>query len=379
MIEVKENKVLADGEYARVIVKDGGDDNNVYDAAILRQDEKLFLLSDNIRRNGYPCDMRARELIGFRFSWVLNGDAKVKTFVDACTDIELKVLSIGDKKFKKAKFIPDMYARRYSTDVQYSGFHGYHSHRGQKNNELLKANPKYKFGIELEVEFPSYSSREDFVRKVSNWFYCERDGSLNDGGCEVITIPLHPNDAKSGEFWEGLTSNLVRASVSNRTGLHVHVSKTVLGDGDAYEENLGKLLFAYHHYWNESPYNVKIFGRERGYHASEGKTNHGKAVELLGPEVLKESEIKSKVTKAMIRHSEHDRYFDINITNDHTIEFRKGLATLDPNRIAMLVEYVELLCKYAIKTSWHKISTDSIKDFLQKNAKNNILKTILSE
>jgi hypothetical protein len=238
----------------------------------------------------------------------------------------------------------------------------------------------HRFGIELEVEFNTEDQKDEFAEKKSNWFYLEHDGSL-DGctGIEIITIPLLPKDAKSEDFWKPLTSYLDGKASSWDTstcGLHVHIGREILGRNEAERsESLGKLLYLYHHYIKDTRLNINIYGRERGYEDTDGKTPLGDAAKKFGSKILKDKDCAEKVRTEMIDKSQHGgRYFDINIQNNATIEFRKGRGSINPKRIAMVVEYSERLALYAKSTPWGQISYDDFVKYLRATTQNEEIK-----
>ena len=89
--------------------------------------------------------------------------------------------------------------------------------------------------------------------------------------------------------------------------------------------------------------------------------------------------MKDKVKSAMIQKSEQDRYFDINLRNEETIEFRKGRGSINPYRISMVVDYCEKMCLYAKSTPWVQIGYDDFVKFLTSTVKNTSLKKIIEE
>ena len=275
-------------------------------------------------------------------------------------------------------FILDSYEKR----MIYTGMQGYHDHHGDYLNMPNVPHRGHRIGVELEVEFKNDDYREDFCDKTSNWFYLERDGSLGSYGCEIITIPLRPIDAKSEEFWTPLTNHLSPRAKSwdtGRCGLHVHIGREILGRNPEEEsETLGKLLYLYHSFVKDTRMNIKIYGRDRGYHDQDGKTRESESAKHLGSEVLKIKSVKDRVKTSMIRHADTDRYFDINIRNEHTIEFRKGRGSINPKRIAMVVDYCERLCIYAKMTPWVQISYEDFVKFLKSTVTNSNLLEIVN-
>jgi hypothetical protein len=271
-------------------------------------------------------------------------------------------------------------AEGYTQDIMFSDEHGYHYHHGRPMNRPIELYRGHRIGIELEVEFHTESQKDEFAEKKSNWFYLEHDGSL-DGctGIEIITIPLLPKDAKNKDFWKPLTSYLggVASSWDTSTcGLHVHIGREILGRNEAERsESLGKLLYLYHHYVKDTRLNINIYGRERGYSDTDGKTHIGDAAKIFGSKILKDRDCAEKVRTEMINKSQRGgRYFDINIQNNATIEFRKGRGSINPKRIAMVVEYSERLALYAKSTPWGQISYEDFIKYLRATTQNEEIK-----
>ena len=262
---------------------------------------------------------------------------------------------------------------KYERTVTYKGVHGYHHHHGGTPNAPLKSVRGHKIGVELEVEFKSRDGKIKWNdRAKSNWFYSERDGSLNDStGVEIITIPMNPRDIKARTTWEplvGYLSDKAKSWDSPRCGLHVHIGREILGSNpEQQSETIGKLLYLYHHFVNGTDMNTKIFGRSHAYNEKDGKTREGAAVATLGSGVLKLKEVKDTLKKGMIEKSSSDRYFDINLQNTHTIEFRKGRGSIKASRIIMVIEYCEMLCKYAKSAKWEEISKDKFVEYVVSN------------
>ena len=315
------------------------------------------------------------------------GDCSIKHIVnpsgfDTCTDFTLvgiineqNQLVTPDNTVHTEPRIPietqmSFINDKYTSDRIYNGVHSYHSHHGETHNKAKTATRGHRIGVELEIEFNASSGKTMWHNKAkSNWFYSERDGSLSDStGVEIITIPMNPKDIKNRETWEPLIDYLsgkAKSWDSPRCGLHVHVGREILGSNpEQQSETIGKLLYLYHHFVNGSSMNTKIFGRERAYNEKDGKTKEGDAVATLGSGVLKLKEVKDTLKKGMIDKSSTDRYFDINLQNTNTIEFRKGRGSIKASRIIMVIEYCEMLCKYAKQAKWEEISREKFVDYI---------------
>jgi len=273
--------------------------------------------------------------------------------------------------------VTEIMSDKYTDDNDYVGFYGYHDHHGQRPNQPITASRKnWLVGVELEVECNNSTCKDKLNRIHSNWFYQERDGSLGDYGVELITIPLRPEDAKSVRFWEPMTrvvNTLAKSWDKRSTGLHVHLSRTILGNSDAERsETLGKLLYFYHHLVLDDStaerINTNIYGRAHTYHEIVGKSEVGSAAKTLGKECLKVKEIADRVKNGMISTNGQDRYFDINIRNAETIEFRKGKGSINPKRIVNIVAWSEMMCRYCKKTKWEDLSFDGFRSYVRDNS-----------
>jgi hypothetical protein len=262
----------------------------------------------------------------------------------------------------------------YRTGI-YSGIQDYHYYHDVEFNEPIAETKGYRIGVELEVECNDERTTSKFDSKFeSNWLMMETDGSLRRGlGIEFITIPMLPKHIKAKNTWFDFISFMSTRATSWSTdtcGLHVHIGREILGKtAETQSETIGKLLYLYHHFLKDHDINIKIYGRERGYNDHDGKVREGDAVKLLGKDVLSLESVKDKLKTQLTRQSMRDRYFDINLRNTHTIEFRKGRGSLNVDRIISVIEYSELMCKYARTASWTDMSVEDFFAFVRKNIK----------
>ena len=135
------------------------------------------------------------------------------------------------------------------SQVRPGDLNGYH-HRPSLNVFLVeKQEPSV--GVEIETVMRNGVRREQIRDHLcSNWFHFERDGSLPDGGYELITEPLPPYIYRDPHTWTGLQNAVVPYLSSygcSATGLHVHVGLRQFADidtlpfrNDADRMNVGK-------------------------------------------------------------------------------------------------------------------------------------------
>lgn len=255
---------------------------------------------------------------------------------------------------------------------EYTGFSGYHASHRVEMNTPANGYSGYRIGVELETEFPTGAARAQFTATPRNWFFCESDASLYNAGCEIITIPLIPADAKNRAVWRPICDRLKALGATswdnNHCGLHVHIGREILGDTpDEREATLSRLLLFYNLYLNDDATALKVFGRTRCYH--EGRhddTQEFAAVKCLGASVLKDKEIAKRVGDAMKAKQRGERYYTINTTNAATIEFRKGRGSLSVDRIQTIITFCEAACLYC-RTSEDvsALTLDGFRDFIR--------------
>ena len=277
----------------------------------------------------------------------------------------------------------DYISKNYKREQLYSGIHGYHFHHGQPMNEPKGYSVKKgRIGVELEVEFDTESAAREFTQSKSNWFFLEHDGSIGRhawDGVEIITIPLRPQDAKDYEFWaDNLTNHICQDARSwdtnGRCGLHVHIGNERLGGHPlAIEENQAKLIYFHEHFLKGHPMTEAVYGRSRSYHEMDGSTDQGAEFSRVHKMLIKDrgKQIELKDATRNDRNC-HYRYHAINITNSKTTEFRLGKGSLNPMRIAAVVEWCDLQCEYARRINWGQMSVEDFVDYLRLTASDNL-------
>ena len=269
----------------------------------------------------------------------------------------------------------DYISKNYEKRHLYSGIHGYHAHHGAEFNRPKGYSlNKYRIGVELEVEFPNRDAANDFKNAKSNWFYLERDSSIGTcdaEGIEIITIPLRPQDAKDFNFWyDHLTQHIgddARSWDTNgRCGLHVHIGNERLGGcAEAIQETRAKLIYFHEHFLKDHPITKAVYGRGRSYHEFDGQTREGASAVHVRDFLKKNRSAQNNLKKATIELNRQIRYHAINITNPRTTEFRLGKGSLNPNRIAAVVEWCDLQCEYARSINWGQMSVEDFFEFLR--------------
>lgn len=252
----------------------------------------------------------------------------------------------------------------YTQNEIYSGYGSYHSnqHRHSFNTPIVADKP-WRIGVELEVYARTLDAYNKITGARTNWFQCERDGSLDERSypIEIKTIPLRACDATSVDFWAEPMDRLKQLAVSKgqrSTGLHVHIGKEIFGDNErVQQDNLSKLCLFYTYYVEDDPAahrkNVTICGREFGYHCntstiSSKKTEISEFAKEIGFSVVAQNPAAFMKAATDVKNNFSDRT-DINVGNWNsygTVEFRKGKGCIGKLRLAAICAWWEQMCLY---------------------------------
>lgn len=390
----KLSTVLNDGEYVLIGRSVYTDAKNI----LVRVDDRYFLCSNHYDRNGcYLSDAVKADVhlilgIGTEsiYSWQMRiGSARGNTIQDylyfihevdlptsvSCDGERFHLLNARGERVGDGVESGGFILSGYETRQIYTGQHSYHSSHGTQMNMPKDGlnDGAYRIGVELEVEAKSRSLRNTIVRSRSNWFMMETDGSLSsERGIEFVTIPLLPKDAMSKKTWNPLVEFLTDKADSYRRGscgLHVHIGREAFGKDEAEQQTtLGKLLYFYYECLKPEEFNTKVFGRSATYNERIFSCKESEAVKVLGTELMRDKKVREKVDKGLKDVANQTRYYDINILNEKTIEFRKGKGSICTERIVAIITYCDLMVKYCRMRPWTRLKKDDFLKFIRKYA-----------
>ena len=207
----------------------------------------------------------------------------------------------------------------------YDGICDYHSGPSfryyNKPHEYNSNGAGFKgYGFELEVDCGgSYNDKARTVVEMLNQeAYCAHDGSIDDG-FEIISHP-HTREAIEAMPMDDVLSWLVRNGYRSHNagtcGLHLHASKLLFGDDEKERiKNIAKIVMFYEIFWDDI---LKISRRKPGQ-VDRWARKYGRGKKDTFDMV-------DKVIKGQ-RYSD-GRYFAVNLSNKHTVEFRLMRGTL---------------------------------------------------
>ena len=221
--------------------------------------------------------------------------------------------------------------------------------------------PILHFGVEIEVDhhvteeeysnsiildgnnFASLVNIVGSALKNCNLFYCKTDSSLSDDGIEVVSHPFSWNFWKSygqdiyDTLFNTLLSSGYSSAESSEGGMHIHISKDSLKSSQL----LKLLWFVY-----ESPKFMKLIAQRVSSFAYVDYSS------LVGWQLDTYREKLSSLTKISKRKysSDQSRYTAVNLSNDHTIEFRIFKGTLNIMTLSKAIEFIHSLVSYCSQT-----------------------------
>ena len=356
-----------------------------------REDDSVYFVMEDILTGCLPERVeldrikditRWHSLCGWRVDWATGRKPLseiVEWFIEDCHCFDGR-LSFDDIQLvgsdglltpvtvTRKEFVLDSY-----TKTMYTGLNSYHHSHGIEMNTPTKELKEgaYRIGVELEIEANSRTDRNEINKVRSNWFIQETDSSLRDGvGIELVTIPLLPKDAMSLDTWSPLVDFLKTRATSyhsSNCGLHIHIGREALGkDEEDRQATLGKLLFFYYEHLKDVEWNIKVFGRRHTYHETEFKCKESEAVKVLGMDLMHDKKIRDKVDKGLKDTANLTRYYDINVQNSATIEFRKGKGSICAERIVAIITYCDLMIRYCRKRDWMSMNAEDFLAYLRK-------------
>ena len=257
-------------------------------------------------------------------------------------------------------------------------------YHNSKNNGIFKRNDTFKgFGFELEIDGScNQRENEDFknirnatIEKLYNTLNeqginstFEEDGSLNRGiGFELISEPIEAEQFKKFNF--NKLAKIVKNSgvyFNNcvRTGLHIHFSKSLLGDNI----NEQAKVLARMAYFIDNNYNKIVMLSKRNNDQAEqyahkiniSFNNRNRYDYLLN--AYKRYDISENGYIEYMRNTD-DRYTALNWgTGQNTFEYRLGNSIMDTNAMNKQKNFLIDLIKKAKKTSFENMNKYTIND-----------------
>lgn len=215
-------------------------------------------------------------------------------------------------------------------------------------------------GLELEVSKDSTDGRDETIEQLldlplkENEIFFEHDGSLDNGGFEIIT-GVHTFESLKSMPWDSilriLSENGYRSHNGGLCGLHIHIGRKFFGKTENAQNNaIGNIYAFYNLFWKDI---VKVSRRERFTYCNN-------PYEELEPEKLysfikNRAEYTYKLLFEKAKNKEGTHGLALNNRNDNTFEFRLGRGTLKYESFMAWVDFTLTIAKNARKISTRKL------------------------
>lgn len=244
----------------------------------------------------------------------------------------------------------------YCNNCYYDKEHSIHSY--QYKPEPIFYGSGLFMGVELEIDKggESYENASEILKVANRDFphiYIKRDGSINDG-FEIVTHPMslayHSTDMPWKQIMQEAVSRGYRSHKTTTCGLHIHCSRSALGETEEQQESvIARLLFFIEKHWNE----MLKFSRRTEFQINRWASRYG--FKDSPGEVMKNA-----------KDARLGRYVCVNLENDSTIEFRIFRGTLRYETFIATVQMVDEICNTAISSTDKKFQSMTWNSFVSK-------------
>lgn len=196
-------------------------------------------------------------------------------------------------------------------------------------------NDKMYMGVELEIDGAGEDSDNAGVLldiDGNDRIYCKHDGSLEEG-FEIVSHPCTLEYHQNKMEWESIMLEAVEMGYTSHNagtcGLHIHVSKSALGDTyNDQEKTISNILYFMEKYWSK----FLVFSRRTEEQLNRWASRYGLADGEKPADMLKKAK------------ANYNRYKAVNLQNSHTIEFRFFRGTLKYSTFIATLQLVKHLC-----------------------------------
>ena len=271
----------------------------------------------------YSCEDCGEVIHGDHVNWIND-----HPYCDSCADDHRESDLIADWHDHKGEFD----APRYTYDEELTTY---------DPGNLDHLADRLTFGYEQEVVPIARSwrySADTCAEDLDDGFYFfEHDGSLSDGGFEIITQPaslaFHMEQHDIDRACRIISNN--GFGVDSSCGLHVHVGRHNLGrDWSERHRTAGKLVALFYTHYTA----LCALARRTESHAREWADTPN----------LQDTPVGLLSAEDFYERGNFSRYMAVNLCNNETIEFRLWGGSSDADTIRAMLQLSSNLCRYAM-------------------------------
>lgn len=208
-------------------------------------------------------------------------------------------------------------------------------------------------GVELEIDQGGEDERkaQEIMEDIDE-VYAKHDGSINRG-FELVTHPCTLDYHLSSGFWKKLTKRAIkqgyRSHQTDTCGLHVHVNKESFNDELAIAKSI---IFLEKNFAESLKFSRRTEGRLRQW-----------ANRYFSDEVINEGHTTTFLNNINEQKRYGSRYRIVNVTNEHTVEFRMFRGSLKLSTIYATLQFIDSIVKISNKYSLDDILNKNFLDY----------------
>jgi formylmethanofuran dehydrogenase subunit E len=238
----------------------------------------------------------------------------------------------------------------YHNNLDDEDEYGIHEYGYKPDLNFKGDDSKLFFGTELEID---YGDRSQFkFDDLSEHFYCCNDGSLDDGGFEIISHPMTYKWFMENRPYTEMIKLCMNAGYKSHNtstcGFHIHMSRDAFGAGLVGDARVTSFILFFEKFWSQ----IVKFSR-RKYDAIE----HYAARICDDDEEITHVNVCSKKNE-----KRYERYHCVNLSNYSTVEVRIFRGSLNEKTLISAIQLCKLFFELSVfntdvieKMTWEQL------------------------
>ena len=235
-------------------------------------------------------------------------------------------------------------------------------------------NAPYLISVSFEVRFNRESYLNEWLDGHSSNFFSAAKIDEYPLDIKIETIPLSKDVLISTDTWAPLMESLSGIATLWDSGkpLNIRIDNKVLKGKDV--ENFSKVWYFYEYLMRGDSICENSFSRATT--SFRGTNQLAIDVSLLGEEVLKDAEIREKLSEEMIKECQTARRHDLLCLEESNrdVVFTRPRASSMLKRVVVQIELFELMVRYAVATPLQQLGDRDFVEWLRFQKKSTTFK-----
>ena len=226
-------------------------------------------------------------------------------------------------------------------------------------------NAPYPISVSFEVRFVSDYHLKEWVDNHEGDFFSASLVAGYPRDIKIETIPLSKDVLISTATWEPLMESFSGIATIWDAGksLTIRIDNKVLKGKDV--ENFSKVWYFYEYLMRGDSICENSFSRS--VNTFRGTSQLAIDVSLLGEDVLKDSEIRERLSEEMIVECQFARHRDLLCLEDSNrdVVFIRPRASTIVKRVAVQIELFDLMVRYAVATPLQQLGCNDFTEWIR--------------